>query len=278
VSLIFILFPIAFAAGCLGSILGVGGGLIITPVLTLGFGLPIRYAIGASMITILATSSAAAVAYVRDRVTNIRLAILLEIATSLGGVCGALLNSVVNPKYLYLLFAFVLGHSAYQMGRHRETVKDSSGEGHPLAKKLSLNSQFIDPSMNQTVSYTVHQVPFGFFVMLWAGILSGLLGIGSGILKVLAMDRAMKLPIKVSSATSNFMIGVTASAGATAYFIRGDVVPEIAAPVALGVLGGATLGSKLMLYLPAQTIRRLFVIVLLIISVQMAIKGFTSGQ
>lgn len=268
-----LIFGISILAGSLGAILGIGGGAILIPALTLGLGIHIRYAIGVSIITVIATSSGAAAAYVKDRLTNIRVAIFLEMATTIGAVIGVSLTGILRPQFLYVLFGLVLFQSAYAMWKKKDSTHLSSSTAHPWANYMKLNSSFLDPAIRQHVSYSVLRVPLGFLMMLVAGMLSGLLGIGSGILKVLAMDRAMGLPIKVSSSTSNFMIGVTAAASAGVYFQRGDIIPELAAPVALGVLVGAWIGSRLMQRISAQKIRKLFVAVLLVIAVQMILKG-----
>lgn len=264
-------------AGFLGSILGLGGGIVVIPVLTLAYGVNIRYAIGASIVSVIATSSGAAATYVRDHLTNVRLAIFLEIGTTLGAITGAVIAAYVKSDVLFILFSLLLLQSAYLMwkrGKHIEHSAAVENEAHPWAYKMKLNSSYPDALLGKEVSYLVHAVPLGFFYMLGAGLLSGLLGIGSGILKVLAMDSAMKLPIKVSSATSNFMIGVTAAASAGAYYMRGDIIPSLAAPVAIGVLIGSLFGTKLMTRLPAAMIRKFFIIVLLIVAIQMGLRGF----
>jgi hypothetical protein len=275
-----LIFGISLFAGFLGSILGIGGGAVLIPALTLGFGIHIRYAVGASLISVIATSSGAAASYVRDRLTNIRVAIFLEMATTLGALVGVMISGFLKSDRLYVIFGVVLFHSAYLMSRKREN--DSGASSSPSqrrgiedfwANRLRLNSSYPDGRTRREVEYQVSHVPLGFLYMIMAGVLSGLLGIGSGILKVLAMDRAMGLPIKVSSATSNFMIGVTAAASAGVYFLRGDVIPELAGPVALGVLVGSTVGARLMPILPAQQIRRLFVVVIAGVAVQMILKG-----
>jgi uncharacterized protein len=263
---------ISIFAGILGSILGLGGGIIIIPALTLLFGIDIRFAIGASLISVIATSSGAAASFVRDHMTNIRVAIFLEVATTTGAICGAILSSYLQSKYLFLLFSILLLHSAFLMWRRgKKKLLEMPGKGHPWAHRLKLHSHY--PDLGKNVEYLVENVPLGFFYMFGAGILSALLGIGGGILKVLAMDSAMKLPIKVSSATSNFMIGVTAAASAGIYYMKGDILPEIAAPVAIGVLFGSFLGAKLMTKMKANLIRNIFIIVLVIVSIQMGIKG-----
>lgn len=264
-------------AGVLGSILGLGGGIIVIPTLTLAYGVNIRYAIGASIVSVIATSSGAAASYVRDHLTNVRLAIFLEIGTTIGAITGAAIAAYVNSQMLFVLFGLILLQSAYLMWkRGKQTTHGESTESkaHPWADYMKLNSSYPDALLKKEVPYLVQAVPVGLLYMLAAGLLSGLLGIGSGILKVLAMDSAMKLPIKVSSATSNFMIGVTAAASAGAYYMRGDIIPSLAAPVAIGVLIGSLIGARLMTRLPAATIRKFFIVVLLIVAVQMCLRGF----
>ncbi len=268
---------ISFFAGVLGSILGLGGGIIVIPFLTIFLGVEIRYAIGASIVSVIATSSGAAARYVRDHMTNVRLAIFLEVATTTGAIAGAVISSFVHSRILYFIFSLVLLHSAYMMwSRGRVSKKGEAevvGTGHKWAYYLKLHSHYPDYHLGRSVEYFVENVPLGFVYMFFAGIISALLGIGSGMLKVLAMDSAMKLPIKVSSATSNFMIGVTAAASAGAYYMKGDIKPEIAAPVALGVLGGSYIGAHLMHKMQGDLIRKIFIVVLIIISIQMGMKG-----
>ena len=257
-------------AGFLGSILGLGGGIIIVPVLTLLFGVDIRYAIAASLISVVATSSGAAASYLKDHLTNLRLAVFLETGTVVGAIIGFIISSSIAAHTLYLLFSVFLFFSALMMLRKREDSVNL--ENHPWAEKLRLDSSYPD-GKGGMLAYKVANAPFALVVMLGAGVLSAVLGIGSGIFKVLAMDGAMKLPIKVSSATSNFMIGVTAAGSALAYFLRGDVRPEIAAPIAVGIIVGSFLGAKSMHRIPAQRIRQAFVLVLIIISMHMLWKG-----
>ena len=269
-----VLFAICLLAGLLGSLLGLGGGIIVVPALTLLFHVDIRLAIGASIISVIATSSGAAAAYVRERITNLRVGMFLEIGTTLGAVTGAYVAGLVSGRVLYIIFAAVLGYSALRMFAGRTQV-----EGHhdvppdALADRLRLHSSYYDPAEAREISYRVTRTPVGLGLMYVAGMMSGLLGIGSGALKVPAMDLAMRLPMKVSTATSNFMIGVTAAASAGVYFLRGDVNPYIAAPVAAGVLVGATVGSRLLPKLHSQAIRAIFVAVLLFIAVDMFVKG-----
>lgn len=267
------IFLVAICAGFLGALLGLGGGIIITPALTLMFGLDIRYAIGASIVSVIATSSGAAIAYLKDKITNVRIGMFLEIGTTLGAITGAFLSGILDPKYLYVIFGLLLLYSAVTMLRKTKAELPQDVKNHPMAGKLSLNGEYYDKVLNQQVAYNVDGVWGGLGMMYVAGVISGLLGIGSGIFKVMAMDFFMRLPLKVSSATSNFMIGVTAAASAGVYFLRGDIDPKIAAPVALGVLLGATVGTRAMQRLKSRTIRWIFIPVLLFVSIQMIVKG-----
>lgn len=266
-----LLLVTAVGAGFLGALLGLGGGIIIVPVLTLFYNVNIRYAIAASLISIVATSSGAAASYLKDSLTNLRLAVFLEIGTVCGAMVGFFLATYIQPRYLFIIFGVFLFFSSLMMLRKREEHR--SVENHPWAESLKLDGKY--PDTDGWVSYKVQNVPLGLFAMFGAGILSALLGIGSGVFKVLAMDGAMKLPMKVSSATSNFMIGVTASASAGAYLLRGDVLPEVAAPVGVGIIAGSFLGAKAMVKMPAQIIRKIFVVVLIAVSVQMIWKGLS---
>lgn len=265
-----LLLIISVCGGFLGALLGLGGGIIVVPALTLLYGVDIRYAIAASLISIVATSSGAAARFLKDHLTNLRLAVLLELGTVTGAMTGFIISSQISGSHLYVLFGTFLFFSAIMMIRKKgDSISDID---HPWSEKLKLASSYPDITGNQ-ISYKVANVPLGLFSMYFAGILSALLGIGSGIFKVMAMDGAMKLPMKVSSATSNFMIGVTAAASAGAFFLRGDVRPEIACPVSLGILAGSWIGAGVMTKLPAMTIRKIFVVVLVIVSIQMIIKG-----
>ena len=267
-------FGVSIGARVFGALLGLGGGVILVPVLTLVLGIDIHYAIGASIVSVIATSSGAAAAYLRDGVTNIRVGMFLEIATTTGAIVGALIAGYVGGAGLFIVFGVVLTYSAYAMFRHRDAELPTGVEMGPLANFLHLGSAYYDSALNRLVEYNVRGARYGLPLMFVAGAVSGLLGIGSGVLKVPAMDLAMKLPLKVSTATSNFMIGVTAAASAGVYFIRGDVNPFIAAPVAMGVLIGATVGTRLMMRTRSTQIRRVFVVVLMIVALQMLVKGF----
>jgi uncharacterized membrane protein YfcA len=265
-----ILLAASIGAGFLGALLGLGGGIVVIPVLSLLLHVNIRYAIAASLVSIVATSSGAAASYLRDRLTNLRIGVLLEVGTVTGAIVGFLLVGYVKPSFLFISFGGFLMFSAVMMLRKRTDAVAHTD--HPWSRRLRLADVYPD-AHGQPVPYRVDHVPLGLFLMFFAGVLSALLGIGSGILKVLAMDGAMKLPLKVSSATSNFMIGVTATASAGAYFLRGDVRPEIAAPVAIGIIIGSWIGARVMMGLPTIWIRRVFVVVLTIVSVEMILKG-----
>lgn len=264
---------ISVCAGILGSILGLGGGTVITPALTMLFGIDIRYAIGASLISVISTSSGSAVAYIRDKITNVRIGMFLEIATTIGAITGAFIGGLISPNLLYVLFGILLLYSAAMMLKKRHDELPENVKSSPLAEKLKLNGEYYDKALKKDVSYNVENVPGAFGVMYGAGVISGLLGIGSGSFKVMAMDMFMKLPMKVSSATSNFMMGVTAAASAGVYLLRGDIDPKIAAPVAVGVLAGATIGARIMQHMKSKTIRKIFIPFLAYIAIQMIIKG-----
>jgi len=264
----------SLVVGVLGAMLGIGGGVMLVPGLTLLFRVDLRYAIGASIVSVIATSSGAAAAYVRDHLTNLRLATFLNVATVGGALTGAFLMTLLTTRWLYLVFALMLLLSSVFMVRMPDASLVAAGKGDPWAQRLRLGGSFPDRVLARDVVYSPVRVWFGFLLMWLAGVLSALLGIGSGPLKVLAMDSAMRLPIRVSSASSNFMIGVTAAASAGAYFVKGDIVPELAAPVAIGVLGGALVGTHLMVRMPSQRIRYFFILVLLALGVQMALRAF----
>lgn len=270
---IVVVLIISIAAGLAGALLGLGGGIIVIPALTIFLGVDIKLAIGASIVSVIATSSGAAAAYVRDHLSNIRVGMFLELATTSGALTGAYLAGLLAGRFLFFIFAVVLGYSALQMFRKRNEVAHGAVHPDALAMRLRLASTYYDKAARQEIAYQVEGVRTGLAVMYVAGAVSGLLGIGSGALKVPAMDLAMKLPIKVSTATSNFMIGVTAAASASVYFARGQINPILAGPVAVGVLLGATAGSRLLGGLRGTTVRKAFFIVLVVITIEMVIKG-----
>ena len=270
------IFAISAAAGLIGALAGVGGGILVIPALTFGFGIDIRLAVGASIVSVIATSSGSAAAYVRDRMTDMRVGMFLELATTTGAVCGALLAAVVAPEFLYVLLGLVLlGSAAMQASRMGEEMPPAEPPS-ALATRLRLTSSYPDRKLGREVPYSARRIPLGFVLMWVAGVVSGLLGIGSGVLKVLAMDGAMRLPMKVSSATSNFMIGVTA-ASAGSYLARGDVDPQVAAPVALGVLAGALVGARLLHHISNRTVRLVFLPVLIAVGLETIGRGLGFG-
>jgi uncharacterized membrane protein YfcA len=266
--------PIVFAAallgGFVGSLTGLGGGVIITPVLTLFLGVDMRYAIGTSLIAVIATSSGAAAAYVRDGYSNIRIGMFLEIATTVGALFGAFLGAHVPTRILAVVFGIMLLQAAWQAAReHKQPKKPVAPD--PLAKRLHLNGAYRVADALQ--HYEVHRVKTGFGLMFGAGLVSGLLGIGSGSLKVIAMDQAMRIPFKVSTATSNFMIGVTAAASASVYLSRGYVNPGIIMPVMLGVLAGSIAGARFLAKLGVPLLRKGFAVVVGLVAVEMIVSG-----
>jgi uncharacterized membrane protein YfcA len=261
----------SFAAGLLGSLTGLGGGIVVVPMLTVLFHVDLRYAIGASLVSVIATSSGAAAAYVREGYTNVRVGILLEVATTVGALIGASLAGIIPTSMLSVLFGVVLLYTAY---RSFQTPEDHpiAAVPHPWATRLRLDSTY--PTAAGMQPYAVQGVPAGFSVMFAAGILSALLGIGSGVVKVLAMDRMMKLPFKVSTTTSNFMIGVTAAASAGVYLHRGYIEPVLAFPVMLGVLAGALTGARILGVVNTRWLRILFTAVVVVLAAEMLYKGF----
>ncbi len=271
--ILLLIFGGSVLAGLLGSLVGLGGGVLIVPLLTLAFGLPIQYAIGASIIAVIATSSGAAAAYVRDHLTNIRIGMFLEVATTLGAVSGAFLAGYLAPRLLFIIFGIVLLISAVPLVYKLGEELPSDVKNDRWAIQLRLAGSYPDEHLKREVSYQVTRTPLGLAMMYVAGVISGLLGIGSGTFKVLALDTIMRLPMKVSTTTSNFMIGVTAAASAGIYFSRGDVLPLVAAPVALGVLLGAIAGARLLAHLSNRTLRLIFLPVMGIIALEMVLRG-----
>src|ERR1700686_2815447 len=265
---------VSFAAGLLGSLTGLGGGVVLVPLLTILFHVDIRYAIGASLVSVIATSSGAAAAYVKEGFSNIRIGMFLEIATTIGALLGAFLATRIPTSALAIIFGAVLLYSAY-VSRKTRTLAQRSLPPYPLATRLRLNGSF--PDLEGRRSYNVQHVPTGFGLMFGAGALSGLLGIGSGAVKVLAMDQAMRIPFKVSTTTSNFMIGVTAAASAGVYLARGYIAPGIAMPVVLGALAGSMLGAKVLMKAETKILRVVFSVVIAVLGLQMLYKGLTGG-
>jgi uncharacterized membrane protein YfcA len=268
-----LLWIASLLAGFLGALTGLGGGVVLVPVMALAFGVDIRYAIGASLVSVIATSSGSAAAYLKEGYTNIRIGMLLEIGTTLGALAGAFLATHVSTQTMAIVFGLVLIYSAYQSFFAPEMSVRESLNPDPLATKLRLNGNY--PVGGSRQAYCVQNVPLGFGLMVGAGALSGLLGIGSGAVKVIAMDRTMRIPFKVSTTTSNFMIGVTAAASAGVYLSRGYIVPGLSMPVMLGVLSGALLGTKVLVRTRVRTLRKVFASVILLLGIEMRFNGFT---
>jgi uncharacterized membrane protein YfcA len=262
----------ALLAGLVGAMTGLGGGVILVPLLTLGFGVDIRYAIGASLVCVIATSSGAAAAFVREGYTNIRVGMFLEIATTVGALLGTVVAVYISSSTLAVIFGVVLLFSAAHSLRQRVEHVGTTEPG-TLGARLRLGSTF--PHEGTMVHYGVEHVPTGFGLMFVAGILSALLGIGSGVVKVLAMDRAMHLPYKVSTTTSNFMIGVTAAASAGVYLHRGYIDPVLVMPVVLGVLAGATIGAHVLARVHTKPLRMLFTAIMVALALEMLYQGLT---
>jgi uncharacterized membrane protein YfcA len=263
----------AYVAGLVGSLTGLGGGVVIIPLLTILLHVDIHYAIGASLVSVIATSSGSAAAYVKEGITNMRLGMFLEIATTSGAITGAVIAKYLPVKYIAILFGLVLIFSAIMSLRKK--VERTDLHKSVLAEKLNLNSSY--PSNNKVIPYGVRNVGGGFFMMIFAGMMSGLLGIGSGALKVVAMDGIMSIPFKVSTTTSNFMIGVTAAASAVVYMQRGYIDPGLAMPVVIGVILGAFTGSKILVHSQSQKLRYFFAVIVTFLAVQMIYKGVTGN-
>ena len=265
-----LIFAASVIAGFLGALTGLGGGVVIVPFLTLFLKVDIRYAIGASLVSVIATSSGAAAAYVKEGFSNIRIGMFLEIATTLGALLGAFLATKVPTSTIGLIFGLVLLYSAYVSIRPQPDLS-TNDRLDPLATRLRMNGTY--PSLTGPRNYHVHNVPGGFAGMFAAGVLSGLLGIGSGAVKVLAMDQFMKIPFKVSTTTSNFMIGVTAAASAGVYLNRGYIDPGLAMPVTLGVLLGSVLGTRVLARTKTAVLRRVFSGVIVVLGIEMLLKS-----
>jgi len=259
----------AYLAGLAGSLTGLGGGVVIIPLLTLFFHVDIRYAIGAALVASIATSSGSASAYVKEGIINVRLGMFLEIATTAGAVLGAIIAVYTPVNLVAILFGVMLIFSAAMTLRKKN--EGIITEGSSLSYLLKLNGSY--PTKDGPVDYKLKNVGAGFSIMTLAGMLSGLLGIGSGALKVLAMDTAMKVPFRVSTTTSNFMVGVTAAASAVVYLQRGYIDPGIAFPVIIGVLAGAFTGSKLLMKINVNSLKLIFSIAITLIALNMIYNG-----
>lgn len=264
-----VVFVVSLVAGFLGALTGLGGGVVVTPALTILLGVDLHYAMGASLVSVIATSSGAAAAYVREGYSNVRIGMFLEIATTVGAVVGAHLTSVVPASTLALIFGVVLLYSAWH-SLHTPRERGTSARD-PLSARLKLEGEY--PGPRGPIQYYAQRVKTGFGLMFGAGLLSGLLGIGSGAMKVIAMDQAMRIPFKVSTTTSNFMIGVTAAASAGIYLSRGYIRPSLAMPVMLGVLAGSLAGARLLVGAKTKALRIIFAAVIAVMAVEMISSG-----
>ncbi len=262
---------VSVVAGAIGALVGLGGGMLIVPLLVILMGIDIRYAMGAALASVIATSSGAAAAYLRDGISNMRIGLFLCVATTFGAVGGAMLAGVLDAKVLSLIFGIVLLISVLLSLKSGKDVNTSSSPASPLSRRLQLDDTM--PTAQGEVGYHVRNVVPGFVMMIVAGVLSGLLGIGSGAFKVLAMDRIMRIPFIVSTSTSNFMIGVTAAASVGIYLKRGYLDPALVFPVALGVLVGAFIGAKMLPHVPVRLLKIIFLLAVSFIGVQMILKG-----
>ena len=270
-----LLFSGAAAAGLVGALTGLGGGVVLVPLLTLGLGVDIKYAIGTALVAVIATSSGAAAAYVREGFSNVRIGLFFEIATTLGALLGAFLAARTPTSAIAVIFgAVLLGSTAFSWKGHAAAAGIQSPD--PLATRLGLNGSF--PSLaGGEQAYFPRRVPLAWLLMVVAGAASGLLGIGSGALKVLSMDNVLGLPYKVSTTTSNFMIGVTAAASAGVYLSRGYIDPALAAPAVLGVLAGSALGARILTATRSNVLRLVFTAVVLVMGIQMIVQGLRGG-
>ena len=271
---VLIIFLVSIVAGFVGALFGLGGGVLIIPFLTLVEGVPVPLAVGASIVSVVATSSASAATYVQDHLTNLRLGMFLEIGTVSGAITGAFVSAFLPASALFILFGIILLYATMVMIRARGIDFPANVRPDKTSRILALGSQYDDQSLNRVVKYEVTRMPLTVSIGYFAGIVSGLLGVGGGIINVPTMNLVSKVPVKVASATSNFMIGVTAAASASVYLLRGDVNPLLAAPLIVGVAGGALLGTRVLKVTPPTRVKVAFGILLAAISLLMILKGF----
>jgi len=272
---VLIIFLVSIVAGFVGALFGLGGGVLIIPFLTLVEGVPVPLAVGASIVSVVATSSASAATYVQDHLTNLRLGMFLEIGTVAGAITGAFVSVFLPASALFILFGIILLYATMVMIRARGIDFPANVRPDKTSRILALGSQYEDQSLNRVVKYEVTRTPLTVFIGYFAGIVSGLLGVGGGVINVPTMNLVSKVPVKVASATSNFIIGVTAAASASVYLLRGDVHPLLAAPLIIGVAGGALLGTKVLKVTPPTRVKVAFGILLAAISLLMILKGFS---
>ena len=268
-----LLFVTSVFTGALGAMLGLGGGTLLVPILTVFFGINLHYAMGASLISVIATSSGAAAGFLLLGLSNIRIGLFLAVPTIIGALVGATLVGVVPPRVLELIFGVAIGVAGVLTVRHPRLDTPPAIDPDPLAVSYALEGAYFDRALDREIRYRATAVKRGAGAMFGAGVLSGMLGIGAGAFTVVAMDSVMKLPMKVATATSNFLIGITAAASAAIFFGRGDVHPLVAGPVAIGVLIGAVVGTRVLARLPNSTVRRLFLVVVFYLSATMILRG-----
>ena len=271
---VLVILLVSIIAGFIGALFGLGGGVLIIPFLTLVEGVPVPLAVGASIVSVVATSSSSAAAYVQDHLTNLRLGMFLEIGTVAGAITGAFVAVFLPASALFILFGLILLYATIIMIRARGIDFPANVRPDKTSRTLALGSQYEDHSLNKVVKYEVTRTPLTVFMGYFAGVVSGLLGVGGGIINVPTMNLVSKVPVKVASATSNFMIGVTAAASASVYLLRGDVHPLLAAPLVIGVAGGALLGTRVLKVTPPTRVKVAFGILLAAISLLMILKGF----
>lgn len=269
-----LLLIFSFLAGLIGALTGLGGGFIVIPTLVLIFHVNIHYAMGASLISVMATSSGTAAAFLRERFTNLRIGMFLETSAVVGAICGALLIAFVSKQLLMIIFSLVMFLSAYLTVRRKEESEHYT-TSHPWAEKLKLDGEY--PLKGQMKQYRVQHVPTALTIMGFAGMIAGLLGVGSGTIKVLAMDQAMRLPYKVSTTTSNFIIGITAAVSTGIYFTQGYIQPVITFPVVIGVLCGAFVGARVLSHLHTKWLRVIFAFVICFIGIDMLHSALTGA-
>ncbi len=268
-----LIFLISIAAGFVGAMSGMGGGIILIPALTF-LGMDIKHSIAVSIISVIATSSGSASAYVRDKITNLKIGMFLEMFTILGAIVGAAITLATGQRYLYFLFGIVLLASWVALLIQRRIKEKPEAQQDRFSQWLELSGSYYDQATHETISYKAVRSYFGALLMFGAGLVAGLLGIGAGALKVLIHDLVMGLPPKVSTTTSNLIIGVTALAGASVYLAAGLVDTGLIAPVILGVVAGAFIGTRVLVKVTNQVVRNIFLVVLIVLGLEMLLRGF----
>lgn len=263
-----------FFAGIFGALLGLGGGVIIIPILTILFDLPIQTAIGVSLVGVIATSSGAAMVYVREGKANIRLGLVLELATTIGAIAGAMLAGYLGSQALYLLFAVLMFYTTYSM--YRKTAQESVKPSHILEEVAVGSAVLTDGRKFSHNTYKAKRIPAGMFFSGFAGMMAGLLGIGGGVIKIPVMYLMMGMPLKAAAATSNFMVGVTACASAFVFFFRGHIDVLVAVPMALGVFAGVAVGIRINERVSTRVLNKLFIFVFIFVAIEMMLKGLGS--